>query len=475
MQLRRWRRWNASSGSPPSWSFPGTATPGPAVWTRRSGRCAKPAALGRMAVPSIKRSKEAAVPSRSSRIVSRSLSLLVAATLLSVIVPVGLASAQPANINISQRPGNEAEDAIAINPTDPSNIVAMSTLPGPVSGLFEGVSFDGGQTWTRQIIGDGTDQLGEICCDQQLSWDEFGNLWMVYLFSGSNGNVPIALSTDGGLTFQKVAEVVPTKPKGIGPSGNIGSKGNRASAKGVASADQPSIAAGAGSVWVSYTSYPATVVQAARAPVTGLGQFGEFGTPVTVPTQSGVGNFGVTSVGPDGQVMVIYQDQTSGQGGARIYTALDSDGLGPDGFDAPRFFARTRVGGFDYLPAQPDRSVDSEANLAWDRSGGTHEGRVYAIRTREVKNENDNIDIMLRYSDDDGASWSSARRLNDDTGTNSQINPAIAVDQTTGNVAASWYDARRDHGAGGAGDTDGIPNDDVQLWATYTTNGGATF
>ena len=405
---------------------------------------------------------------------SRSSALLVVATLLVVVVPAGSASAVPANFNISQRPGNEAEDAIAINPANPSNIVAMSTLPGPVSGLFEGVSFDGGLTWTRRIIGDG-DQLGEICCDQQLSWDAFGNLWMVYLFSGSNGHVPIALSTNGGLTFQKVAEIVPTKPKGIGPSGNIGSKGNGASVKGVASADQPSISAGAGSVWVSYTSYPAVVIQGSGAEVTGLGQFGDFSTPETVPTSRGVGNFGGTAVGPDGQVMAIYQDQSAGQGGARIYTALDLDGLGPDGFGEPRFFARTRVGGFDYLPVQPDRSVDAEANLAWDRSGGAHDGRVYAIWTQEVKNESNDMDIMLRHSDDDGGTWSSVRRLNDDATANSQVNPAIAVDQTTGAVAASWYDARNDLGAGGPGDNDGVPNDDVQTWATYSTNGGSTF
>jgi hypothetical protein len=380
----------------------------------------------------------------------------------------------PANINISQRSGNEAEDAIAVNPTDPSNIVAMSTLSDAVSGLFEGVSFDGGLPWTRQIIGDGFDQLGEICCDQQLSWDSFGNLWMVYLLNTS-GNVFVAVSTNGGLTFQKVAEIVPIKEKGKGPTGNIGSKGNRLSAKGLASADQPSIATGAGSVSVSFAAYPSVVIQASGAPVTGLGQFGGFSTPQDVPTQRGEGNFGDTAVGPDGQLMVIYQDQTAGQGGARIYTALDPDGLGPHGFGAPRFFSRTRVGGFDYLAAQPDRSVDAEANLAWDRSGGAHDGRVYAIWTREVKNESDNMDIMLRHSDDDGASWSSPRRLNDDTGTNSQINPAIAVDQTSGDVAAGWYDARRDHGTGGAGDTDGIPNDDVQFWGTYSTNGGATF
>jgi hypothetical protein len=373
---------------------------------------------------------------------------------------------------VSQQTGNEAEDTIAVNPTNTDNIVAMSVLPGPSLGIFEGVSFDGGQTWTRQTLGD-DDELGIICCDQQLAWDEFGNLWMVYL--DETPNVPIALSTDGGLTFTKVAEIIPTKPKGSRSPKGSGSKGNGADDKGTSSADQPSISAGAGSVWVSYTSYPAVVVQASGAPVTGLGQLGSFSEPESVPTSDGRGNYGDTAVGPDGQVMVIYQDSTIGQGLSHIYTAVDPDGLGPEGFDNPLFLARSRVGGFDYLPVQPDRSVDAEANLGWDRSGGLHTGRVYAIWTQEVKNESDDMDTMFQYSDDDGTTWSEAVRLNDDATTNSQVNPAIAVDQVTGFVGVSWYDARNDQGDGGEGDTDGVPNDDVQIWATYSTDGGVTF
>lgn len=379
----------------------------------------------------------------------------------------------PPNFDVSAQPGNEAEDAIAVNPTNPLNIVAMSTLPDVPAGLFEGASFDGGQTWTRQVIGTGGD-LGEICCDQQLAWDEFGNLWMVYLLN-TNGNVPIALSTDGGLTFQKVTEIVPVKPKGHhAPSGSA-SRGTPAVERGTAGADQPSISVGAGSVWVSYTVYPSTVVQASGAPVSGLGQHGDFSEPENVPTANGKGNYGDTAVGPDGRVMVIYQDQTNGQGGSSIYTSVDPDGFGPAGFTTPQLLARSRVGGFDYLPVQPNRSVDAEANLAWDRSRGLHDGRVYAIWTQEVKNESDDMDIIFQYSDDNGATWTPAVRLNDDQTTNSQVNPAIAVDQATGDVGVSWYDARNDLGTGGPGDTNGIPNDDVQIWATYSTNGGASF
>jgi hypothetical protein len=413
---------------------------------------------------------------RTLRVSMSSLSL---ALLVSLGIPAGAAHTQiPTNVNVSALGGNDAEDAIAVNPTNPSNIVAMSVLPVGVVGLFEGVSFDGGLTWTRRIIGAG-DQLGDICCDQQLSWDSFGNLWMVYL-TLTSPNVPVALSTDGGLTFEKVAEIVPTKPKGSRSPKNAGSKGNGlarsgSAPKGTASADQPSIATGAGSVWVSYTSYPAVVIQAAGAAVTGLGQHGDFSAPESVPTSNGRGNFGGTAVGPEGQVMVIYQDQTNGQGGSRIYTAVDPDGRGADGFGNPRFFARSRVGGFDYIAAQPDRSVDAEANLAWDHSGGVHDGRVYAIWTQEVKNESDDMNIMFQSSDDNGATWTPAVRLNDDATKNSQFNPAIAVDQATGFVGVGWYDARNDLGNGGPGDTDGVRNDDAQFWATFSTDGGATF
>ena len=380
----------------------------------------------------------------------------------------------PTNFDASVMHGNEAEDAIAINPVDPSNIVTMATLPDVVSGLFEGVSFDGGKTWTRRVIGTGA-PLGEICCDEQLAWDRFGNLWMTYLVN-TNGNVFVAVSTDGGLTFSKVAEIVPTTPTGSrAPSGATPKRLRRPSNNPHISGDQPSISAGPNSVWVSYTSFPSTVVQAFGASVTGLGAFGSFSAPESVPTSAGRGDFGDTAVGPNGQVMVTYQDQTNGQGGSHIYTALDANGLQPGGFSDPRLLAHSAVGGFDFIPAQPDRSIDAEANLAWDRSGGPHNGRVYAIWTQESPNESNNTDIMFQYSDDNGTTWSSPTRLNDDHTANSQFMPAIAVDQSTGDVAVSWYDCRNDLGKGGPGDTDGIPNDDAQIWATYSTNGGVTF
>jgi hypothetical protein len=85
------------------------------------------------------------------------------------------------------------------------------------------------------------------------------------------------------------------------------------------------------------------------------------------------------------------------------------------------------------------------------------------------------MDIMVQYSDNDGASWNTAVRVNDDTGTTSQFNPRISLDPTTGFLAAAWYDCRHDKGDHGPGDTNGVPNDDITIYASVSKDGGATF
>ena len=379
--------------------------------------------------------------------------VVVALALMGVLATATLAGAAtsiPTNFDSSVMPGNEAEDAIAINPTNTSNVVTMATLPDAPAGLSVNVTSNGGHSWSHRIIGaTAGDPLGPICCDEQLAWDQYGNLWMAYLVN-TNGDVLVALSTDGGKSFRTV-EDLRTK-----------------------FGDQPSIAAAANSVWVSFTASPGTQIEAFGAPVFGLGQFGSFSAPEPVPSPGGNGDYGDTAVGPNGQVMVTYQNSTNGQGGADVYTAVDPDGLGSRGFNTPTLAAHSHVGGFDRIPAQPDRTIDAEANLAWDRSGGVHNGRVYLVWTQEVQGDKDDTDIMLQHSDDNGATWSPAIRVNDDRTSNSQYDPAIALDEATGTLALSWYDTRNDLGTGGSGDTDGIPNDDFQIWATDSSNGGAS-
>jgi hypothetical protein len=380
----------------------------------------------------------------------------------------GPATMTPANIDISQRHLNESEETIAVNPTNPSNIVTVTNVghaeAGLTAGMFEGVSFDGGKTWTTKLIGlGGSDLLGDACCDASLSFDGHGNLFMTYLYEVED-QVPVALSTDGGLTFRVIARIsqaaLPAKKSG---------GDNRGLFRFV---DQPTITAAENEVWVVFNA--GGPMAATGAPVTGLGDVGAF-IPVEVVPGTNNCTYGDVAIGPSGQVMQACSLTESGQGGGKVFVSVDPDGLGPAGFGDRIFVTQTHVGGFDFIPAQPDRSVDAEVGLAWDRTGGPHGGRVTMVYTAENPNESNNMDIYVRHSDDNGATWSAAVRVNDDNTANSQFLPKISLDPASGDIAVVWYDCRNDLGTRGPGDTDGVPNDDAQLWGAFSTNGGTSF
>jgi hypothetical protein len=393
----------------------------------------------------------------------------LAAALMSVSAWWGLtyapAKASPAipplNVDVSRAHHNQSEEAIAVNPTNPSNVVMVTNVDFPSAGLFEGVSFDGGMTWTRKLIGD-NDNLLDACCDPSLAFDNHGNLFLTYLLN-TEIVVPVALSTDGGLHFSIIASI--EKPDKQAAGGERGRGLFRF-------VDQPTITTNGEAVWLIFNAGGPMV--ATGAAITGLGSVGQFAPLEVIPGTNNC-TYGDVSIGPSGQVMNVCTLTESGQGGGKLFVNVDPDGLGPAGFGTRGFVVDTHVGGFDFIPAQPDRSVDAEPGLAWDRTGGIHNGRVYLVYTLEHLNETNDTNIFVTHSDDQGTTWSAPVRVNDDTGRKSQFLPKISLDPTSGDLVVVWYDARRDRGTGGAGDTDGVPNDDAEFWGSFSTDGGQTF
>jgi hypothetical protein len=352
------------------------------------------------------------------------------------------------NVNVTALAGNQAEGTIAIDPTNPQRLFEASN-PGSTAA----VSNNGGTSWTRFSVGTGADGLPVSCCDNVAVFDQFGNLFLVYIGVGANPAVPsgdetieLALSTTGGTpgSFTIVQQIdVP------------------------GAVDQPTVAVGPNAVWVTWNR--GGTIFARGASVTGLGTVGAFNAAQAAPNSAAVsGQFGDIAVGPAGQVTVTYQSNT------QIFVNTDGDGLGAGGFGAQVTVTNTNVAKFDFIPAQSGRSIDAEAGLAYDSSGGPNNGRLYMIYTDEQPDESNDTDVLLRTSNTNGATWSGPLQVNDDAGTNSQFLPHLGVDQTTGWLAATWYDSRNDTG-GGAGDTNGIANDDAQFWGAFSTNGGASF
>jgi hypothetical protein len=391
----------------------------------------------------------------------RSIWLVLAAVLSAgafAVIPAGAVAASPTplNVDVTQRPMNESEETIAVNPTNPNNVVEVSNVAGPAAGLLEATSFDGGSTWTTNLIAD-NDNLGAACCDPSLSFDRYGNLFLTYLYNTGN-TVPVALSTDGGITFNLIANIA--KPS----KSDTNTNGERATFRFV---DQPTITSGQDEVWIVFNAGGPMV--ATGASVTGLGQVGSFFRVETVPGTNNC-TYGDVAIGPGGKVMQVCTLTESGQGGGKLFVTVDPDGLGPAGFGDRNFVVDTHVGGFDFIPPQPDRSVDAEPGLAWDTIGG-HNGRIYLVYALEHPNESNNTDIYVQYSDTAGSTWSPPVRVNDDTTVNSQFLPKISLDPTTGKIAVVWYDSRNDLGLGGPGDTDGIADDDAQFFGAFSTDG----
>src|SRR4051794_2592559 len=82
-------------------------------------------------------------------------------------------------VNVSKLAGNQSESSIAIDPTNPSHLFIASNTDDV--GLFSAYSTNGGATWTKKIIADGTDNLIKASSDPSAAFDSFGNLFLSYL------------------------------------------------------------------------------------------------------------------------------------------------------------------------------------------------------------------------------------------------------------------------------------------------------
>ncbi len=102
-----------------------------------------------------------------------------------------------------------------------------------------------------------------------------------------------------------------------------------------------------------------------------------------------------------------------------------------------------------------------------DNSFGPYRGRLYLVYAKNTPNVSGaKPDIMFRYSTDQGTTWSNEVVVNDDANTqnNNQFFPSAWCDKETGKLYVTWSDTRN------------CPtSDSCEIYATYSTNGGASF
>jgi len=358
------------------------------------------------------------------------------------------------NANATKQAGNQVEPKIAINPTNPNNLVLVASSDnGGGNTITVSRSTDGGKTWTVSTLGGAQDgkPASTNRTDARVAFDRFGNCYVTYIVAPSASEVRVVCgrSSNGGQSFSFVDAAAAPNMFADGPSIATGVDATNGARE---------------AVFIAYQDSTADRIKMVSMTASGLGNWSAFSSPVTV-SDAANGNYMSVAVNAAGAVAVTWQNPDVGQGpNVKIFFDIDSDGRGAATFGTDRQVTTTNVGGFDYIPAAPERSIDAEPQLAFDRSGGAHAGRLYLVYTEEFNNESNDTDIMLRYSDDLGQTWSVASFVNDDDTTNSQFIPALSVDPTSGYVGVSWYDARNSAG-----------NNTAELYAAISKDGGLSF
>ncbi|MGJ0484671.1 MAG: HYR domain-containing protein [Methylomicrobium sp.] len=375
------------------------------------------------------------------------LTLLLSPTGVSAQLVVG------ANVNISNLAGAQSEVGIAINPTNPQNLVAVSNQLGDLSQLGAWFSTDGGATWTANFIDENEDGFGanDSRFDPNVAFDSDGNVYVVYSTTGTGNRLLLARSTDGGQNFNQVTTV--TTDAAAASNLHTAMVATRSDA---GAADDVLV------VWARVQAGGESI-EAALSLDAGA----------TFPTTNN--NINDTqertflpwaSVDAAGDFHVVWEVNQGGGVGTIFHDLLDGTTLADGATDntvttvqITDFAAATSL-----IPAQPDRGIFSVSSVDVDRTSG----RVYVAYTDRPNTASNDTDIFVRVSNDSGANWSAPVQVNDNneaTTATSQFMPRLAIAQTTGVIYTTWYDARND----------AANNQQVDVFISVSSNGAVNW
>ncbi|MDP4282176.1 MAG: T9SS type A sorting domain-containing protein [Bacteroidota bacterium] len=175
-------------------------------------------------------------------------------------------------------------------------------------------------------------------------------------------------------------------------------------------------------------------------------------------------------VGPHGNIQggAVYIVTNSGDPFASLFTFYRSlnGGTSFDLMSTKQFanFVGTNVQGKNSVEGMRTWSYPL---ISADNSYGPHRGRLYLVyASNDPPGDEHMPDIFFRFSDDEGYTWSDAKKINDDPNTthNHQFHPSSWCDKETGRLYIQWMDTR-----------DVPTHDSALIYATYSDNGGASF
>jgi hypothetical protein len=334
-------------------------------------------------------------------------------------------------VTVSPAGTTASEPAIAVNPLEPHEVVA-------VGGRWAAYSIDAGATFTAvRLAADDHPPLGDV----SLAFDDRGRLFLSYLAIQKNGlpgywgrgtggnGIWVLRSPDGGKTWDP-APVGVKVWKGDEPDVKLEDMPRIWSDTGATSPHRGNLYM----AWIEW-QLEQSIILFTRSSDGGQ----TWATPMRISTRAGlprddngavVGPIG--TVAPDGTIYVIWNE------GFNVTLAISKDGgrsFKPSRpiFDvaAPYFGGASGIPGVARCMGFPQVGIDPKL------------GRLY-VTWSDFRNGD--VDVFISRSDDHGKTWTAPMRVNNDPVHDGadQFLQWMAVDTTDGSVNVQFYDRRDD-------------------------------
>jgi hypothetical protein len=342
------------------------------------------------------------------------------------------------NVNVSNEPGPQSETSIAINPSNPAQLVggANEIFRLPMRGYF---SSNGGATWGAvdlPLPPPRTNNGFDFGSDPGVAWDRHGNVYYSYIivFFSNGGAIngtemAVSRSSDGGRNWTPTYFNLQTGEAQFNDKPMITVDNNAGSPH-------------EGTIYVAWDNATGKSSSSNNLLVSRSTDHGQtFSAPAIASDTSGGPKAVIAAdpfVGPDGTLFVAWHDVQN----SAIVESSSADGgvrFGPQ-----HTVGATRIA-FDFpVPAESSRGALLYPSCDADRSAGPHSGTLYCswmdLTTADA------TDVLVSRSGDGGVTWSAPQRVNDDPAgvANDQFNQWLAVDPTDGSVNVSWSDTRND-------------------------------
>ena len=356
-----------------------------------------------------------------------------------------ISSAQYKNIKVNKENNRPNETSISINPLNPLHLVAGANI----SNYY--YSLDGGKTWENGML---RSQEYGVWGDPCTIFDYNGNAYFFHLavpsFDQFIDRIVCQKSTDGGMTWEEPGTFTGlnspkqqdkewacsdhTRKNFIYVTWTQFDKYNSKNPK------------DSSNIMFSYSSDAGTSWSTAIRINEQAGDCKDTGTTV---------EGAVPCVGPKGEIYVSWS--------------------GPIGI----VFDRSTDGGISWL--NEDKQVCSQVGgwaygiedlwrcnglpvTACDISSSPYKGNIY-INFSDRRNGDDDVDIFLVKSTDEGSTWGKPKRVNTDTEGNKkqQFMSWMSVDPVTGNIYILFYDRRN------------YTDSKTDIYLARSTDGGESF